>query len=269
MCDCLPFKTVHLGFWEIIMQSFNDSNRVYRQEMGCDRPFFVVSSKDSNLWVAYSGHNVDLKEIRAFAQDYLNDLREELELYCAYATEFRESLKPYTTDFSAPTIAQHMSRMSYRSNVGPMAGVAGGFAQYLGQELLQRFSLSEILVENGGDLFISSDKKMNVKLFAGGDPAAENITLSIPASYGPLGLCASSGKFGPSLSLGKADLVVVACRDAILADQFATAYANRIRSKSDVAVQIEDSRAYPEILSLVIVMEKTLAIRGELSLSSL
>lgn len=251
------------------MQNFNDGNRIYRQEMGGDRPSFVVSSRDSNLWVAYSAHNVDLKEIRAFAQKYLSTLREELELYCAYAPGFKESLKSYMTDFSAPTIAQHMARMSYKSNVGPMAGVAGGFAQYLGRELLQHFSLDEIIVENGGDLFISSREKTNVKLYAGGDSAAENITLSIPAAYGPLGICASSGKFGPSLSLGKADLVVVACRDAILADQFATAFANRIKSKSDVAVQIEDSRAYPEILSLVIVMEKTLAIRGELSLASL
>jgi ApbE superfamily uncharacterized protein (UPF0280 family) len=56
----------------------------------------------------------------------------------------------------------------------------------------------------------------------------------IPQEKMPLGVCASSGTVGHSLSLGSTDIVCIISPSAVLADGAATALGNRIRDKKDL-----------------------------------
>jgi ApbE superfamily uncharacterized protein (UPF0280 family) len=68
---------------------------------------------------------------------------------------------------------------------------------------------------------------------------------------------------GPSLSFGKADAVVVICEDVLQADAYATAVGNMVKSPNDVEKVINQSEKYSEILSLLIICEDKIGIRGE------
>ena len=65
------------------------------------------------------------------------------------------------------------------------------------------------------------------------------------------------------MSYGKADAVVVICEDILLADAFATAFGNKVKSPDHVEKVIKQSEKYPEILSLFIICEDKIGIRGE------
>jgi hypothetical protein len=84
----------------------------------------------------------------------------------------------------------------------------------------------------------------------------------VPVTDTPCGICTSSGTVGPSLSFGKADAVMVACYSPVLADGWATALANRVKSQTDIEKVLTYSEQFPEILSLIIICEEKTGIRG-------
>jgi ApbE superfamily uncharacterized protein (UPF0280 family) len=68
---------------------------------------------------------------------------------------------------------------------------------------------------------------------------------------------------GPSLSFGKADAVVVICEDILLADAYATAIGNKVKTPNDVEKRIKQAEQFPEILSLLIICEDKIGVKGE------
>ena len=89
--------------------------------------------------------------------------------------------------------------------VGPMAAVAGAIAEFVGEELLAYSP--EVIIENGGDIYIKSLKKRVVGIYAGNSPLTGKIGLEIEGKETPIGICTSSGTVGHSLSFGRADAV--------------------------------------------------------------
>jgi hypothetical protein len=83
-----------------------------------------------------------------------------------------------------------------------------------------------------------------------------------------MGVCTSSGKIGHSISFGKADAVMVACKDAALADAYATAYCNRVSGKEDVGKVCEALTKQEAVLSAVVIFEDTLAVGGLLEVGT-
>ena len=110
-----------------------------------------------------------------------------------------------------------------------MSAVAGAVALKVGENLKKRFGIKEVIVENGGDIYADLCQDMDISVFAGSSPLSEKVGLHIEAAYAPLGICTSSGTVGPSLSFGKADAVMIVCSDVMLADTYATAFANTIQ----------------------------------------
>jgi len=106
------------------------------------------------------------------------------------------------------------------AGVGPMAAVAGAVAEYVGRELLA--DTKNIIIENGGDIFMHTTSERRVAIFAGRSPLSEKVTLEIAPEDMPLGICTSSATVGPSLSFGKADAVCVLSSSAALADAAAS-----------------------------------------------
>jgi uncharacterized protein len=248
-----PFKNLLGGF----------QPRTYRSQFNSDRfQSFEVKYLETDLWIGIdsASFKIEMKEI---ALTKIKELRTKLDAYIIEEPFFKKSLKPFQPSENAPNEAKEMAAAAEKAGVGPMAAVAGLFAREVGETLLQNFSVEEMVIENGGDIFALLKNELVLSVFAGESPLSERIGLVIPAENGKLGICTSSGTVGPSLSFGKADAVVVICEDAVLADAFATAFGNKVKSPNDVEKVINQSEKYPEILAMLIVCEDKVGIRGE------
>jgi hypothetical protein len=147
-------------------------------------------------------------------------------------------------------------------DIGPMAAVAGAIAECVGKELL-RFS-PEIIVENGGDIFLKSSKRRRVGIYAGQSPLTGKLALEIQPQETPLGICTSSGTVGHSLSLGKADAVVVLSPSTPLADAAATAIGNAIEEASDIAGAIELAQRIKGLKGVMIIKGDKVGLWGKI-----
>jgi len=154
-----------------------------------------------------------------------------------------------------------MAEAAQKAGVGPMASVAGAMAEFVGNELLA-FS-PEIIVENGGDIYLKSLKKRIVGIYAGKSPLNGKIGLEINGQDTPLGICTSSGTVGHSLSYGKADAVIVLSKSATLADAAATAVGNLINQPADIASGIEFAKGIKGLEGVLIIKDDKIGLWGE------
>jgi uncharacterized protein len=163
--------------------------------------------------------------------DFVSALRAELMTYILLHPEFRDSLTPVDVAPGAPAIALDMAEAAARFGVGPMAAVAGAVSQ----AVADRFAgeASELLIENGGDVFLRSTVERTVALLAKPVEGAR-LGLYFPPKKLPAAVCASSAKVGPSLSFGQADMVTVVADRGAVADAAATALGNLLVSQADL-----------------------------------
>ena len=178
--------------------------------------------------------------------------------------EFFKTFSPVSVESNSHDIIKHMSKVSFISNTGPMASVAGAISYYVGIELM-KYS-EEVIIENGGDIFIKSNHNRKIKIFAGNSIFSNKLSIEIQAKDTPIGICTSSGTVGHSFSYGKADAVVVVSKDVVLADGVATSAANLVKSKNDVDKCIDYVRKIENILGIVIIINKKLGIWGNLKI---
>ncbi len=237
--------------------------RTYRTQFNTQRfSGFEVSYLETDLWIGIDPASLNI-EIKDFAEQKIKELRRKLDNYIQKEPFFKKSLKPFQPGENAPSEAIEMALAAEHAGIGPMSTVAGLFAREIGNEIIQNFSVNELVIENGGDIFVLLKDELVLSVFAGESILSERIGLVIPPEKSKLGICTSAGTVGPSLSYGKADAVVVICEDAVLADALATGLGNRVKSPNDVEKTIKYSEKYPEILSLLIICEDKIGIRGE------
>ncbi len=110
----------------------------------------------------------------------------------------------------------------------------------------------EVLVENGGDLYVKNREDLVVVIHAG--DVALSGKLGLVITPGEWGICTSSGTHGHSFSKGKADAVTIVCRDTPLADAWATALANQVKGQEDIPPLLEKVAEIPEILACVVIV---------------
>jgi ApbE superfamily uncharacterized protein (UPF0280 family) len=237
--------------------------RTYRTQFNSLRfSSFEVKYKETDLWIGIDSASFN-EEIKAVAAAKTEELRKKLDTYIEKEPFFKKSLKPFSPAETAPAEAKEMAAATEIAGVGPMASVAGLFAREIGEAILQNFSVEEMVIENGGDIFAVIKNELVLSVFAGESPLSEQFGLVIPAETGKIGICTSAGTVGPSISFGKADAVVVICKDAVLADAFATGFGNKVKSPNDVEKVINQSEKYPEILSMLIICDDKVGIRGD------
>jgi ApbE superfamily uncharacterized protein (UPF0280 family) len=237
--------------------------RTYRSQFNTERfTGFIVKYLETDLWIGIDPASFKI-EIKDLAETKIKDLRNQLDNYIKTEPFFKKSLKPFQPAESAPLEAIEMAAAAELAGIGPMSTVAGLFAREVGEEIIQNFSVNELVIENGGDIYVLLKNEMVLSVFAGESILSERIGLVIPPEKKKLGICTSAGTVGPSLSYGKADAVVVVCEDALMADALATALGNKVKSPIDVEKVIKQSEKYPEILSLLIICEDKIGIWGE------
>ena len=236
--------------------------RTYRSRFSDDeRRWFCVKFLESDLWIGVdSGSYRASMEADTYAM--LVELRRSMDAYLLMDPAYKAALTPYDAGLEAPEILKEMSRVSHKTGIGPMSAVAGAVAKHVAEFL----GTKEVIVENGGDIYAQACSDMDISVFAGQSPLSEKIGLHIPAADFPLGICTSSGTVGPSLSLGRADAVMIVCKDVMLADSYATAMANRIKSVNDLQPVIDRISDIPEILGAIAVKDDRMAITGQFEL---
>lgn len=237
--------------------------RTYRSQFNTSRfTGFEVKYLDTDLWIGIDTESFK-DEMKQVALNRIKILRSQLDEYIKMEPFFAKSLKPFQPSEIAPAEAIEMAVAAEKAGIGPMSAVAGLFAREVGEEIVQNFSVKEMVIENGGDIFALLNDEFVLSVFAGNSPLSERIGLVIPEGKKKWGICTSAGTVGPSLSFGKADAVVVICEDILLADACATALGNKVKSPNDVEKVINASEKIPEILSLLIICEDKIGIRGD------
>jgi ApbE superfamily uncharacterized protein (UPF0280 family) len=233
--------------------------RTYRHWIeGKDLVSFNVTVKETDLYIRATS-NLQRKAHRLVLK-----YREQLEQYIEKNPDFRTSLKPLTVPVNAPRIVLDMIEAGRKANVGPMAAVAGAIAECVGRELLD-FS-PDIIVENGGDIFLKITQPRVVGIYAGDSPLTGKLGLEINPKDTPLGVCTSSGTVGHSLSFGKADAVVVTAGSAALADAAATAICNKVSKPDDINGAIELGSNIAGLQGIVIIMGSNIGVWGDMKL---
>ena len=240
--------------------------RTYRTRFAGDtRRWFCVKFLESDLWIGVdSGSYSASMEQDTYA--FVVELRRTMDAYLLMDPQYKASLTPYDAGLEAPTILKDMSRVSHRTGIGPMSAVAGAVALRVADFIKSKFNVKEVIVENGGDIYADANSDMDISVFAGQSPLSERVGLHIPAAAFPCGICTSSGTVGPSLSLGRADAMMIVCKDVLLADSYATTMANRIQSVNDLQPVIESIQSIPEILGALAVKNDRLAVTGQYEL---
>jgi len=166
--------------------------------------------------------------------------RKILEKYVTQNNKFLTSFLPIRikTEFE---IVNLMSEASILCEVGPMAAVAGAFADIMMDLMKEEDVPAKIaLVENGGEIAVDSEKEMKIALFAGYNELNLNIGFLIEKRNCPVGIGTSSATIGHAISLGQADAVTVFGKNATLADGAATRIANLVKG-ADVEKSIKNA----------------------------
>ena len=223
---------------------------------------FTVQVQQTDLQILAS------QTLEEEARHLVIQYRLHLESYIAAHPAFLYSLTPLPADFKAPAIVKSMLEASRQAGVGPMAAVAGAVAEFVGRDLLQ-LGVEEVIVENGGDIFIARRDSCRIGIFAGASSLSGRLAVHLRAEQMPLGICTSSGTVGHSLSLGKADSVTVISPSTSLADALATAIGNEIRTAADLGPMIEKCKAMAGIIGVVLIQGEKMAAWGDIELCAL
>ena len=220
---------------------------------------FCVTVKETNLLIRAE---TDLTDE---AYSAVMDARNTIEGYIRSRSEFQTSLIPIADDPYAAPIIKEMIRDSGLSGVGPMAGVAGAIAEFVARRLLP--ASGEIIVENGGDVFLVSGDTRVIALCA--ENEGPNVGIEVGDAKRGLGICSSSALIGRSLSLGTADLATVVAGYGALADAAATALGNRVKKTTDIEPALADITAIPGVFGAVAIAGGKIGAAGDVKIVAL
>ena len=221
---------------------------------------FNVTVKETDLYLRAQ------RSLKEEALKAILECRTSLEKYIKHHPNFLTALEPLPVAEDAPQMVREMAEAAQGVGVGPMAAVAGAIAEGVGRKLM---ALSpEVIIENGGDIFLHIRKRRTVGVYAGDSPFTGRLALLIEPEETPLGICTSSGTVGPSVSFGRADAVIVLSPSAALADAAATAIGNLVKEASDIPKGIAFSQGIAGLGGVVIIKGDRIGVWGQVKLSS-
>jgi hypothetical protein len=264
------------------------ADQTYRRWVQNELHTFPVRVKESDLLISAES------SLRVSAENLLRKIRKDLESYIARDPKFAATFEPHEVLPDAPAIAQEMAQAGCLCGVGPMAAVAGAVAEYVGKGLLNcragipmpaemtagagalrpteieprqgTAETSQVIVENGGDIFIYTTRPRIAAIYAGNSPHSGKLGVRISRLNQPLGLCTSSATVGPSISFGKADAAVILATSATLADAAASLLGNQIKGPEDITPALESLQPIAGLLGAVAIYQEHLGAWGEIEL---
>ena len=236
--------------------------RTYRrQAMVAHLQAFQVTVQETDLMVQAE------QDLSGLCREEVLAQRGYIEKYIKRYPDFLRTLTPWTISDPAPAIIRQMIHAGQSAGVGPMAAVAGAIAEAVG-EVLGRHS-QEVVVENGGDIYLVLKRPVTIGLYAGRSPLSMRTGLHLDPGGKPLAVCTSSGTIGHSLSMGHADAVCVVARQCALADAAATAVANRVADARAIPAALQFSRSIEGLMGVVAICGDRMGLWGDLRLVKL
>ena len=236
----------------------NYQKRFYRDYHNSDKlKSYQITIEQSDLYIATTNYSHETSVIA------LKQARHIIENYIKKYPDFLTSLQPLNLPESIAPVSWMLDAGRICS-VGPMAAVAGAVSRFVGEALLAQND--EVIVENGGDIFLSSKVPRKILIYAGSSPVSMKMAIEIPP--GTYGICTSSGSVGPSLSLGKSDAAIVVSENCALADAAATRLGNLIKNESDLEIAVKQITLLPGISGAVAVYHDKIAACGQIKLVS-
>lgn len=238
-------------------------SRIYREQADTVElisSFFRLRETDLHILAA--------RDVTRQVAELATRFRLQVEGYAVAHPHFFSALAPLPPDPLAPPIIRAMLAAADQAGVGPMAAVAGAIADYVGQGLVDGGS-DEVIVENGGDLFIHRNKTCTVGIFAASSPLSGKVGMKLAADLLPAGVCTSSATVGHSTSFGRADAVSVVAETAALADAFATRLGNEAKSiQNQKATEqvLTVARQFDAVKATVVICGESLGAAGSIEL---
>ena len=237
---------------------FENRNAYRRQHEKTGLVTFEITVKETNLNIQAQTDLSD-QAIRATLK-----YRGVIEAHILQNPKFATALSPLPGLEIAPAIVMDMMEAARQTNVGPMAAVAGAMAEYVGKDLLDLSN--EVVVENGGDIFIKSDTETVFSIYAGDSPLSMATGILVEKQNKPFAMCTSSGTLGHSKSFGVADAASVVAPSCALADAAATALCNMVKKECDIEKAIHRGKQIRGIQGIVIIKGKQIGLWGDLKL---
>ncbi len=189
------------------------------------------------------------------ARQAIVEHRRQLEQYITFDPFFRVTMEPYPLPEDGPEIVKRLVLAGNAVGTGPMAAVAGTIAELAVEAALDK-GAKHVIVDNGGDIALFTDRSVLVGIYAG-ESAVKNLAFRVDAQES-MGICTSSGKIGHSISFGNVDAATVVSKSASLADAAATSLGNAVLDDSKKGVK----KAF-DVIDGVDGIEGALIIKGD------
>lgn len=232
--------------------------RTYRGDSGAEDLVawrIVIAETDLHLQAE--------RELRELSLAAAREARGQIEREIARRPEFATSLHPVEAPEDAAPLVAEMYAAAALAGVGPMAAVAGAVAQWVGEALLPESA--QVIVENGGDIFLATEAERLVAIQAGRSPFSGKLAL-VMAPGTRAGVCTSSGTVGHSYSAGRADAAVVVAENAALADAVASGLGNRVLVPEDAEGAVQWALEVAGVTGALVVCGLQLAAGGGVEL---
>jgi len=240
--------------------------RTYRTLSNNDRfRYFQVAYRETDLLVGIDKHSFR-EDMRLAVLDSVMELRHQVEEYSLRHPAFLHSHQPVIPHREAPAIVHEMCMAAQEAGVGPMAAVAGAFARNVAVRLREKYKPCDLVIENGGDIFIMVSEPVHIPVFAGPSVLSGRVGLEINTMGEEAGICTSSGSHGHSFSYGKADAAMIVAHDCALADAYATAYCNMINNAEDMEEAIHRAKENRYIDTALFILNDRMAYHGKYKL---
>ncbi len=222
---------------------------------------FKVTVQETDLLI----HATDnfTSEATQIVQKYRRFIESHIDSFPDFAT----TLTPWKNRFPAHRIIREMCDAGEKAHVGPMASIAGAIAEYTGKELSHLSN--EIIVENGGDIYLNIKGDLTMGIYAGASPLSMKLGLEFNNINKPFSVCTSSGTVGHSLSLGRSDAVCVIADSALLADAAATSIGNHVKSDIDLNTAINFGQTINGVKGIVVIVKDKIGMWGEINIVKL
>ena len=230
------------------------------------RSFRTFNYRDASYRISPAEPEV----LYSFITERITEIREELEAYIRLQPEFLKSLVPLEPLSEAPESVMLMAAAAKLTGVGPMAAVAGTTAQLAAVRsagTARQQKVSEIIIENGGDIFILPLEKSTpviAGIFSGLGSKFSTLALKVAAESQGTAICSSSGRMGHSLSFGDCDLCTVVSENAALADAAATLGGNMVKTEADLPEAAERLASISGVDGALLIKNDKLAIAGRM-----
>ena len=231
-------------------RSFNESERWTS---------FRVRVETSDLYIRAG------KDLAGPAQELVTNLRNRIREHIERQESFLTSFEPVERLPGCAEIIDRMYDASEQTGTGPMAAVAGAIAEVVGRGLMAESR--EVIVENGGDVWLSVLEPVKISIFTEGRYFKDRVTVLVRPDNTPCGICTSSGKTGPSISFGRADSATVVSPDAAFADAAATGACNLVKDDTSLDRAIDYCFSMKKTSGAVIIFRDKMALRGDIELT--